>query len=56
MQRGAGTLYQLLGAGNGHLLQPYVLSFLPGEGYASDPIGHAGEEFAYVVVGAVDSC
>ena len=49
-----GTLYQLLGAGSGHLLQPYVLSFLPGEGYTSDPIGHAGEEFAYVIVGAVD--
>jgi transcriptional regulator with XRE-family HTH domain len=53
VQRGDGTLYQLLGAGSGHLLQPYVLSFLP-EGYASDPIGHSGEEFAYVVVGAVD--
>ena len=54
VQRGAGTLYQLLGAGHGHLLQPYVLSFLPGQGYTSDPIGHAGEEFAYVIVGAVD--
>jgi transcriptional regulator with XRE-family HTH domain len=54
VQRGAGTLYQLLGAGSGHLLQPYMLSFLPGEGSASDPISHAGEEFAYVVVGAVD--
>ena len=54
VQRGAGTLYQLLGASSGHLLQPYVLSFLPGQGYASDPISHAGEEFAYVVVGAVD--
>ena len=53
-RRGAGTLYQLLGAGKGHLLQPYILSFLPGQGYAPDPIGHAGEEFAYVVVGAVD--
>jgi uncharacterized cupin superfamily protein len=36
------------------LLQPYVLSFLPGGGYESDPIGHVGEEFAYVIVGAVD--
>jgi transcriptional regulator with XRE-family HTH domain len=54
VRRGAGTIYQLLGAGNGHLLQPYVLSFLPGGGYESDPIGHAGEEFAYVIVGAVD--
>jgi len=54
VRRGTGTIYQLLGAGNGHLLQPYVLSFLPGGGFESDPIGHVGEEFAYVIVGAVD--
>src|SRR5579872_400454 len=40
VQRGSGTFYQLLGAGRGHLVQPYVLSFLPGGGFASDPIGH----------------
>lgn len=54
VKRGVGTLYQLLGSGSGHLLQPYVLSFLPGGGYASDPIAHSGEEFAYVVIGEVD--
>jgi transcriptional regulator with XRE-family HTH domain/quercetin dioxygenase-like cupin family protein len=54
VRRGTGALYQLLGSGNGHLLQPYVLSFLPGGGYGSDQIGHAGEEFAYVVVGIVE--
>jgi len=52
--RGVGTLYQLLGAGRGHLLQPYVLSFVPGGGFGTDPIGHPGEEFAYVVVGEIE--
>jgi quercetin dioxygenase-like cupin family protein/DNA-binding XRE family transcriptional regulator len=52
--RGKGALYQLLGAGQGHLLQPYVLSFLPGGGYGSDRMGHPGEEFAYVVMGEVE--
>jgi transcriptional regulator with XRE-family HTH domain len=54
VQRGTGVLYQLLGSGKGHLLQPYLLSFMPGGGYASDPMGHAGEEFAYVVIGEVE--
>jgi transcriptional regulator with XRE-family HTH domain len=54
VKRGTGALYQLLGSGAGHLLQPYVLSFLPGGGYASDPIGHSGEEFAFVVIGEVE--
>jgi transcriptional regulator with XRE-family HTH domain len=54
VSRGAGTLYQLLGSGKGHLLQPYILTFLPGGGYPADPISHAGEEFAYVLVGEVD--
>ena len=54
VRRGKGTLYQLLGTGQGHLLQPYVLSFLPGGGYGSDRMGHPGEEFAYVVMGEVE--
>ena len=54
IRRGKGVLYQLLGTGSGHLLQPYVLSFLPGGGYGSDPMGHPGEEFAYVVIGEVE--
>jgi transcriptional regulator with XRE-family HTH domain len=54
VRRGKGTLYQLVGTGRGHLLQPYVLSFLPGGGYGSDRLGHSGEEFAYVVMGEVE--
>ena len=54
VKRGSGTLYHLLGRARGHSLQPYIVSFLPGAGYASDPIGHAGEEFAFVVIGEVD--
>jgi transcriptional regulator with XRE-family HTH domain len=52
--RGDGTRYQLLGAPSGHDLQPYLLSFQPGGGYATDAIAHAGEEFAYVVFGRVE--
>lgn len=54
VRRGADTLYQVLGSGKDHLIQPYVLTFLPDGGYASDQIGHPGEEFAYVVAGEVD--
>jgi transcriptional regulator with XRE-family HTH domain len=54
VRRGKGVLYQLLGTGTGHLLQPYVLTFLPGGGYGSDQLGHTGEEFAYVVIGEVE--
>jgi transcriptional regulator with XRE-family HTH domain len=54
VRRGRGVLYQLLGASKGHQLQPYLLSFQPGGGYANDKIGHAGEEFAYVLQGEVD--
>lgn len=54
VRRGAGTLYHLLGGGKGHLLQPYILSFLPGGGFTADSIAHPGEEFAYVVVGEVE--
>lgn len=54
VRRGKGVLYQLLGTGHGHLLQPYVLTFLPGGGYGSDQVGHPGEEFAFVVLGEVE--
>jgi transcriptional regulator with XRE-family HTH domain len=52
--RGHGTAYQLLGSPAGHDLQPYLLSFQPGGGFERDAIGHAGEEFAYVVFGQVE--
>lgn len=54
VRRGKGALYQLLGTGKGHLLQPYVLTFLPGGGYGSDQLRHPGEEFAFVVLGEVE--
>lgn len=54
VRRGKGVLYQLIGTGSGHLLQPYVLSFLPGGGFGSDQLGHPGEEFAYVILGEVE--
>jgi len=54
VRRGHGVVYQLLGSADGHTLQPYLLSFEPGGGYEGDMIGHAGEEFAYVLQGEVE--
>jgi len=54
VRRGVGVLYQLLGSGQGHVIQPYLLSFQPGGGYERDRIGHVGEEFAYVLHGRVE--
>jgi transcriptional regulator with XRE-family HTH domain len=54
VRRGTGTIYQLLGSGRGHELQPAVLTFEPGGGYERDRIGHVGEEFAFVVLGDVE--
>jgi transcriptional regulator with XRE-family HTH domain len=55
VERGTGTLYQLLGSGGrGHDLQPYLVSLQPGGGYEQDVLAHAGEEFAYVLFGEVE--
>lgn len=54
VERGAGVLYQLMGHGHGHQLQPYLISFQPGASYRNDAIAHSGEEFAYVVLGEVE--
>ena len=54
VQRGSAASYQLLGRPGGHRLQPALLTFPPGASYERDPIGHAGEEFAYVVLGEID--
>jgi transcriptional regulator with XRE-family HTH domain len=54
VRRGRGTIYQLLGGGHGHDVQPAAITFEPGGGYASDLMAHAGEEFAYVVLGDVE--
>lgn len=54
VERGPGVLYQLMGLGHGHQIQPYLISFQPGASYRDDAIAHSGEEFAYVVVGEVE--
>jgi transcriptional regulator with XRE-family HTH domain len=54
VRRGSGVLYQLLGSGRDHTIQPYLLSFEPGGGYDRDMIGHPGEEIAYVLHGQVE--
>jgi transcriptional regulator with XRE-family HTH domain len=54
VRRGTGVLYQLLGKGNDHAIQPYLLSFEPAGRYDRDMIGHVGEEIAYVLHGRVE--
>lgn len=52
--RGRGVLYQLVGSGKGHTIQPYLLAFEPAGTYEHDKMAHAGEEFAYVVFGEIE--
>lgn len=52
--RGVGAIHQLLGSGNGHTLQPDLITFLPGGGFDRDAIAHPGEAFTYVLAGEVD--
>jgi transcriptional regulator with XRE-family HTH domain len=54
VRRGRGVLYQLLGSGHGHAIQPCLLSFEPAGTYERDMIAHPGEEFAYVLQGEVE--
>ena len=54
VRRGTGVLYQLLGGGDGHAIQPYLLSFELAGSYERDMIAHPGEEFAYVLQGEVE--
>jgi transcriptional regulator with XRE-family HTH domain len=54
IRRGKDTIYQLLGSGHGHDIQPAIVTFEPGGGYQQDLMGHAGEEFAFVVLGDVE--
>jgi HTH-type transcriptional repressor of puuD len=54
VERAEGVLYQLLGSGASHDIQPYLISFQPGAGYERDQIAHPGEEFAYVLLGTVE--
>lgn len=54
VKRGTGTVYRLLGSGHDHDIQPATITFEPGGGYERDRMGHAGEEFAYVVFGDIE--
>jgi transcriptional regulator with XRE-family HTH domain len=54
VKRGTGTIYRLLGSGHDHDIQPATITFAPGGGYERDRMGHAGEEFAYVVFGDIE--
>jgi transcriptional regulator with XRE-family HTH domain len=54
VRRGQGVLYQLLGSGRNHTIQPHLLSFEPGGSYERDMIAHPGEEIAYVLQGEVE--
>jgi transcriptional regulator with XRE-family HTH domain len=54
IERGKGTLYQMLGRPEGHTLQPCLISFQPGASYEGDAIAHPGEEFVFVLLGEVE--
>jgi transcriptional regulator with XRE-family HTH domain len=54
VERGSGVIYQLMGHGGSHAIQPYLISFPPGASYRDDPIAHEGEEFAYVILGEIE--
>lgn len=54
VRRGVGTIYQLLGSGHGHDIQPAAITFEPGGGYERDLMAHSGEEFAFVVLGDIE--
>ncbi len=54
VERGVGVVYQLLGPGHNHQIQPYMISFQPGASYRNDAIAHTGEEFAFVIIGKVE--
>jgi transcriptional regulator with XRE-family HTH domain len=54
VRRGSGVLYQLVGSGHDHTIQPYLLTFEPGGGFDRDMLGHTGEEIAYVLYGQIE--
>jgi hypothetical protein len=54
VRRGRGVVYQLVGPGAGHRLQPYLLAFEPGRSFEDDKIGQVGEEFACALQGEVE--
>lgn len=52
--RGKKCRYQVIGSGQNHQIQPYLITFEPGGSYQEDQIGHPGEEFTYVLLGEVE--
>lgn len=53
--RGEGVLIESLGSGlPGQMLEPFLMTLLPGIVCGEGPISHAGEEFVYCVEGEVE--
>jgi transcriptional regulator with XRE-family HTH domain len=53
--RGEGVLIEGLGSGlPGQMLEPFLMTLMPGIVGGADPISHAGEEFVYCLEGKVE--
>lgn len=53
--RGEGILFESLGSGlPGQMIEPFLMTLLPGAVGGEEPISHAGEEFVYCVEGEVE--
>lgn len=53
--RGKGVLFESLGSGlPGQMIEPFLMTLLPGAVGGEEPISHAGEEFVYCVEGEVE--
>jgi len=53
--RGEGVLFESLGSGlPGQMIEPFLMTLLPGAVGGEEPISHAGEEFVYCVEGEVE--
>ncbi|OGO17190.1 MAG: hypothetical protein A2Z14_16775, partial [Chloroflexi bacterium RBG_16_48_8] len=53
--RGEGVLFESLGNGlPGQMIEPFLMTFLPGAIAGNEPISHAGEEFVFCVEGEVE--
>ena len=53
--RGEGVLFESLGSGlPGQMIEPFLMTLLPGAEGGEKPISHAGEEFVYCVEGEVE--
>ena len=53
--RGEGVLFESLGNGlPGQMIEPFLMTLLPGATGGEEPISHAGEEFVYCVEGEIE--